>query len=437
MKNKMSSVYLQTLEACVGYAVKFMLNLFLARHLVASMYGDLALALKLLNIMAVLTLFGTNIGSNRFFAKYLQTGKKDAAESYMAWNIKLLSITFLISIVIALIAFGVMSGLHYFGVHHIERYHLSVYMIWLVPLAGICMILCSYLLSCDQALLSSFYKTILKYLLQLVLFILFVLIIGPIKSNVSIISIILAAFLALIFLSLFTMRKDIYSMLAKGVKEIKGTRLKKGKWFLTNSRLIGNNIFLTLVCTIDLLAVEFCSSREADVGFYAAALSIVGFIWLMPQGSYRSLRPKMAALLSQPKKHNILQRQINQTNAINAAFIFLVMSLIIVFEKPILLLFGPSYTAAEYIVSILALGTLLPCLSKAAPLLLTLGGHEKKIFFLTSLELLVLIIFVFPVTYFYGLIGTAIVSAIVSTLKAIITVFWTRKLTGIRAATLL
>src|SRR5690348_17012405 len=90
----------------LGYLTKFALNLFLAHHLTPARYGDYSVAIKLLDILVLVTLFGTNIGASRFLAKYLQYNSTHSAANYIAWNIKLVSVTFSIMLIVSLVIFS-------------------------------------------------------------------------------------------------------------------------------------------------------------------------------------------------------------------------------------------------------------------------------------------------------------------------------------------
>jgi O-antigen/teichoic acid export membrane protein len=146
------------LQALVGFFLQFGLGIFLARQLTESLYGDYNVAMKLLSILVILALYGTNTTANRFLAKYLKRHETNASGKYLAWNVKLLSVTFSVSLVVAMLAFIVMWILHYFNVQHINHYHLAVYSLWLVPFYAIAMIINSFLVSSEHAQISTFYS---------------------------------------------------------------------------------------------------------------------------------------------------------------------------------------------------------------------------------------------------------------------------------------
>jgi O-antigen/teichoic acid export membrane protein len=58
-----------------SYLINYSLNVILARHLSAHIYGDYSVAIKVLTIMVELALFGTQVGTKRFLAKYLDLNR--------------------------------------------------------------------------------------------------------------------------------------------------------------------------------------------------------------------------------------------------------------------------------------------------------------------------------------------------------------------------
>ncbi|MDX2347097.1 MAG: oligosaccharide flippase family protein [Legionella sp.] len=406
-------------QSLIGFFIQLGLGIFLARHLTESLYGDYNVAIKLLSILVTFSLYGTNVGANRFLAKYIQKHRLDSSIKYLAWNIKLLSITFLISLIIAFIAFIMMWGLHHLNVKHINHYHLAVYSLWLVPFFALAVIINSLLISSEHAQISTFYSRILKYLIILALFVLIALYIDPMLHNVSIILILFISSVVLSSISSLSINRDLLSMIYQGIKQIKATQLTEKKWMTTSSHLIANNILYAVICALDLLVVEVVAGSEVDTGYYAAALTITYVLWLVPASIYQELKPQLASLLKNKSKKQELQQRVKKINLISFVLLLLVSFFLIAFENQLLRLFGPSYLNAKTIVPILAVGYSVACYTRMSIVLLIMGGYEKIVLQSAVIEFLTMLILLIPSTYYYGIIGTAVATSIVITLKGI------------------
>jgi O-antigen/teichoic acid export membrane protein len=421
-------------QAFIGFFIQFGLGVFLARQLSESLYGDYNVAMRFLAILVVFALYGTDVGANRFLAKYLKKHQMQASGKYIAWNVKLLSVTFLISIVVAIMAFVVMWVLHYFDVQHINHYHLAVYSLWLVPFYSISVIINSFLVSSQHAQVSTFYSKILRYVIMFSLFVVIALYIDPMLHNISIILILFISSIILSFVSSLSMNRDLSAMFYRGIKQLKVTHLDEQGWMTTSSHLIVNNVFYTIICALDLLVVEVCASTEAETGYYAAALTITAVLALVPASIYQSLKPELAVLLKTEAKKNLLQKRLNKVNLIALILLALLAFALIVFKTELLSFFGPNYATAGTAVIILTIGSSISYYTQMSVVLMIIAGHEKLVLHGTVSELVGLFIFLVPATYYYGIVGTASVTSLAMITKGLsFTVIANKKL-GIKAS---
>ncbi|WP_131764305.1 oligosaccharide flippase family protein [Legionella drozanskii] len=365
--------------AVLGYILKILLNLFLARHLPASVYGDYSVAIRVLTILVTLALFGTNIGANRFFAKYLHLNEKTTATSYLAWNIKLLTVTFLIVFILAITSFGVMLTLHHLKIQDLNQYYLVAYVLWLVPFSAIATLMASFVLTSNRILLSSFYKSPLIYLVELTLFSLVVWYIDPGLNNLSIVFVLFLSFVLIIMISTLSINEEILILFRQGFKNLVGTSLSQREWLKTSSSLIANNIVFTVSCTLDLFAVKLFSISETHAGYYAAALSIASILWLIPTNAYQGLKYRLAVLLTREDGREELQYRLNKINALVISLVLVLIFLIAFFAKSLLYYFGPDYVKAEQELIILSIASGIACIGHVAPVLLVFAGYENKV----------------------------------------------------------
>ncbi|KTD46316.1 oligosaccharide flippase family protein [Legionella quateirensis] len=416
-------VYFLFILAVLGYLTKYALNLFLAHHLTPIRYGEYSVAIKLLDILVLITLFGTNVGASRFLAEYLELNSLRSAVDYIAWNIKLISVTFSIMLFISIIALILMSSLHYLGIHDISRYHLFVYILCVVPIAAIPALLQSFLL-CSQHIYSpTILSQIVLYALQLLIFgIISFFVIHPLDS-ITIATVILISFLLVTFITVLTMNTELWSIVILGIKKINHTEILNPAWIKASSRWIINTLIFQLISILDLIIVYVVGKNKLYVGYYAAVLTIIYLIWLLPATLYQGIKPKISNLLSSESGRLELQSLLNKTNAV-VIFILLVLSgLIIYFSTNLLSFFGPTYVAAKSALIILTFGACLGACTKIATLLLIYADFESTVVKIRGTQLVLMFVLVIPATYFYNITGTATATAIVMCVAPVVSIW--------------
>ena len=432
IKNTFFLLYLTIL----GFLLKFVFNIFLAKHLTADVYGDYNLALKILALLVSVSLFGTNVSAKRFLAKYLQVHKKSMATNYIVWNINLIRKTFSITLILALLSFALMVLLHFLGVQEINQYHLAIYMLWISPFAAIATLLETYLLCNNHILLPTFFADILRYIILLVVFIVCTQFFVHTLDNLTIVIILCISYVLLSLFILLSTNHKILLMLKSGLKTWRVSQNTDTDWYQTSLRMITNNIIFTVASVMDLLIVEVFSSSRLHVGYYAAVLTIVSIINLIPSNLYQELKSKISQLSESRAGLIKLQTYVDNANA----FVFLIITAlgltIIFFSKTLLLYFGPGYLYAYSALIILTIGTCFATMSGIARLLLVYTGFERLVLILNTVEVASLFMLVIPATYFFDITGTAASTAFILCIKPLVSVYFVRKKLGLRSVLL-
>ncbi|OGT37142.1 MAG: hypothetical protein A3F11_08205 [Gammaproteobacteria bacterium RIFCSPHIGHO2_12_FULL_37_14] len=429
-----SEVYVLFILTIVGYLAKYGLNIFLAHHVTTGMYGRYSVAIKVLDILVLLTLFGTNVGASRFLAKYLKFHSVQSTVNYIAWNIKLVSVTFSMMFIFSLILLGVMFFLHYLGIHGIRQYHLLVYILLIVPVAAIPTLLQSFLL-CSQHIYSpTILSQIVLYSVQLALFsIISLFVIYPLGSF-TIASVILISYLIVIPVTSLVINTELWSMVIFGFKRVRHAEVMDPTWIQASSRWIANTIIFQLICVLDLLIVYIVGKNPLSVAHYAAVLTIIYLIWLLPATLYQRIKPKISSLLTNESGRTELQTLLNKTNAIVISLVIGLGFLAIYFSTELLSYFGPTYIAAKPALIILTIGACIAACAKIATLLLIYGDFEHTMMLIRATQLVLMFVLVIPATYFYGITGTAIATAFVMCVGPILAIVIAHKKLGLRSA---
>ena len=426
-------VYILFILAILGYLTKYALNLFLAHHLTPIRYGEYSVAIKLLDILVLITLFGTNVGASRFLAKYLELNSLRSAIDYIAWNIKLISVTFSIMLVVSIIAFILMISLHYLGVQDIKEYHLFVYILWIVPIAAIPALLQSFLL-CSQHIYSpTILSQIVLYVLQLLIFWIITLwVIHPLNS-ITIATVVFISFLLVTFITALTINTKLWSMVILGIKNRNHAEVLNPAWIKASARWIINTLIFQLISILDLIIVYAVGTNKVYVGYYAAILTIIYLIWLLPATLYQGIKPKISNLLSSEAGRLELQSLLNKTNAVVTFLLLVLSSLIIYCSTELLSYFGPTYVAAKSALIILTVGACLGACTKISTLLLIYADFESAVVKIRGTQLVLMFVLVVPATYFYNITGTATATALVMCLAPVISIWIVHTRLGLRS----
>ena len=156
-----------------GYASSYGVNLFLARLLKASDYGDYSVALGVMSTCATLFLFGTDYAVLKFLPSYFENKSWDKAHGYLKHHAKLffiLSITFLL-LGGAIAAFYLLKWNNNLGMlSGISLFHPVMLFLWAIPFLIIVFFVGNVIFSLDHVYIATI---LTRLVLPILLFIFF------------------------------------------------------------------------------------------------------------------------------------------------------------------------------------------------------------------------------------------------------------------------
>jgi O-antigen/teichoic acid export membrane protein len=393
------------------------MNVFIARHLTAALYGDFSLALKFLLVVSNLVLLGTNLGAKRFLSELLSRRKFKDSQKYISWNLRFIRISFLILLIFALISLGVVLLLHYMGIHAIDEQHIVIFMLWIVPLSALCVLFCSYLIANNNVFIAIFLTEIARNSALLVFFILSIYFLDRAFTALHLTLVILAAYFVYFICMFCITRAQLPKIIKWSFEKLASTHTN---WSTTSLKLLSNGILFNFLCISDLLIIELFSGNESEVGFYSVASIIASFIFLVTNAVYNIVVPKIGYLLKTDR--NELQKLLNKMTILITVFLSIIVALLVAFIKKLLLHFGSSYLAAESSTIILVIATVLAAYSRSSVQLLVHSGDESFLLLTGIIELAVVVCVGIVATHFYGMIGMAITYAMSVTIKTVISI---------------
>lgn len=434
MKNVGLKIFLPWLMSLSGYFILYALNIFLANHMAPSLYGDYSLAFRLLNLSAVLLLLGTNVLSNKFLSRYLKKGDSTSALRYVSWNLNFITKPIYTIILASCIFFCVIWILHCFNIKDFASYHLTLYILWISPLAGLSVLLSNYLLSNNNVLISSFF---MEVGLNLILFIIFAVSILLLNHNITMSTITIVLFIVFLLIGsiqLFIAKRYLPILNTINLKKLKNDEISDNlEWQKVAYHYIANTTIYYFICFADLWLVELFHPSEHAVAHYAAIIVISTFLITLSGSIFYFIKPEISHLIEKKDSQKKLQRLVTIGSLFNASIIIVSLTGIIAFNQTLLSHFGPDYTNASTALIILVLGYAFraivanPCMP-----LLTFGGHERTLATSAILEAVTLVILGLILTYYYGIVGTSMATAIALVVKALIFYITVRKKMAIK-----
>ncbi|MCP4178744.1 MAG: amino acid permease [bacterium] len=413
----------------LAYIIKYVLNIILTRYLSPSDYGDLAVSLRIIIILSLLLLLGTNNSVKKYLTKYLFVKDMMRIKRFILWNLKVIYKSLVSYIIMLLILYLIILLLHVLSIRNMFSYHIALFYLPIAPLAAISVLFSSYILSNKWPVLFFFFRKIAVFIFSLILIgggILFY----NVDINLYTIGVFLLLAYGLVLISelilinkIFT-EHSIFSLVDDYKKRIEN-RKDKVLWLVDSFRMIGTQLIFNLIWAIDLFILEIVHNSNIDVGYYAAMLVLTNILLIIPSATTTLLVPNISSMISKGR-FDELQQNINLVNFINILILSLLLIILLIFSDTLLLVFGKGYNSAEVPFIILCFTYYLASIFVPGGKLLTFTKTEKQ-FIISITELLIVIICGIVLTLLWGLTGMALSVLVSITFKSIITFFIVRK----------
>jgi O-antigen/teichoic acid export membrane protein len=440
VENSILKLAIVSLLIAVGaYALKFIFNVVLSRHLGKTLYGDFSLGRMMMSLVGVLVLLGTATSSKKFFSKCLamDDDHHEASSSFVTWNLRLMLLSFCFLLALLLILTVVTMLLHLFEIKRFETYHLAFYMLWLAPILGLTILLTSYL-RCNKNL---YWSNVLGgagfYFIGLLLFIPAIYFLEISMDFSHLFLFVFGILVILLFLDVFLANHYMPSILFNGAKNIynefgEASHNDKKHWRMVSFTLVLNQVIFSTVCMIDIVMVELFANSEAKVGEYAACLTVWGLQFLLTNQVFSTFSYRISSLIDGEENKKILQRLISSGQTLNLTISAVVFIVICVFAKPILSTFGAHFETASLPLIILAVGGLISALIGPCASLLAYAGSEKSMLLISLFQFIILLALGVPFTIYFGIVGTASAGTASILFKSIVMQRMVKKRLGLR-----
>ena len=422
-KNK-TMIYMLLLGV-FGFASQYIFKVILTHYLTPSLFGDFNLALRVLTILTALSLLGTNISSMRFLSDYLHLRQDERVGHYIKWNIRIIRISFVICVVTAIVSYTSMYLLHIWNIKDIRSYHLSVYMLWLAPLASTLSLLNTYLLCANYPVNyaivanSSNFSSMIFFLVLVALY--------KVEEIDSLLLIIVLAsgFFLLILLDVYFIMKNapyLFGHILHSISIKKPAKIDPD-WHSVSIRLAINGLLIVFLYSLDIIILKLISPYPGSAGLYAATLTIAGSLFVIPRYIYSPIKAAVARFIATAEGRQFLEQTLKKSNQLLFGITIFLALIILIYSKSLLHHFGAGYVQADTALKILVVGFVVDAFAQPARAVLPYAGQETALLLFNGLTLLIAVVLGAILTYFYDMTGIAIATTLIYTFR-MVTLHW-------------
>lgn len=430
--------FILILIAIVAFFAKYCFNVLLTHVLPSGAYGNFSVAIKMLLLFSALLPLGSAVAAKRFLSKYIHQQDEEQASNYIRWNLYMLLIASVIFLLVLAGVIGTLKGFQIFDSRVISSYHIVFYLIFLAPLGALALLLANYLQCNNNIVIYNIISQIGKYFFYILAMLLTTYVLKLVYNYdvlwIMTLSVVGCVSLLGIFLLAFLLPGEIFRKVCSW-RRTKAPPVRD--WKITSFRLVINQALFSVLMTVDLLVAKLLVADSARVDQYAAMIMLASFAWVISISIY-SVLPAQISLHIEKKQitaPEVLQSKINQVNIINLLLVFLLGTLAIVFSRPIIGTFGPTYynAVSQWTFIILVVGFLVGGFSRPAAAVVMYSGNELWMIYLSIGELIMITVSAVVLTLLYGIIGTAIAASATILMKTAVLLLISHYRVGVRA----
>lgn len=378
-----------------GIAVTTGLHVVLARVMLQSEYGSYLFALNLATLSAVLAQAGLPNSAVRFLSQYVAQEKWDDWRGFLSVALKIVT-----ALSFALVALWTLALMVYPSV--VEQDSLStVYLSLLfIPVLALLHLVQECVRGCRMILLSQVFE---QLLVPLVMFAVVALIVVVDSSPVAID--VLLAHVALSFFAILFVGWRLL-LFIKGRSVVNDYSNQKN-WLTVSGSLFLTSAVSVLLVRLDVLVLGILGSMEI-VAPYAVAMKVATFLAFGAGAIVAAAGPRVSALYHQGDMVG-LQTLVSVTVRWSFLWTLVASTVVILFSKEILSVFGTAYADQWPVLWMLVVGQLFNAYAGLVTLLFSMTGHQndyvRVLLYSLSAHFVAL-----PLGYhFHGTIGVAVV----------------------------
>jgi len=402
----------------VGYLIRMVVDVLLARWLGVDIYGDYALTMRILWFTAVLVMLGMHEAVIKYIPKYISEKKWGNVRGLLLQSFKILLGMGLLAVVLGTLCAGVLLILVKADYIKHEFIHPIFFVLWLVPLFAFAIFFGNVLRSLNRLAAALIPLEIVLYSLLVVG--VFVLLLGIVKLTVlHVVFIFGFSLVSVIFIQLVS----LYFSLPKQVMRVPAVFFSR-RWLRVSRHFMFVGLGYESIKLVDIWFLEILAKKENSVGMFAAATLILGVYYVVSRSLQAIFAPMIAPLILN-KDHKALQSLMNVGNMILLATAFIFVAAIVIFGKNILSLFGQEFLIGYWPLVIVASSAFFTAMSNMSWTILMYSGHQKLITRITLIMFVVVCVvdvILIPHIGIYGAALSVLLSQMVSAIFCVVLV---------------
>jgi len=383
--------------AAAGYLFK----VYLARRLGPEALGIYALGMTITALMGLLNGPGLHQASVRFVATYVASGKNEHLRSFLIRSAGfLLATNIVLSSSVLLV--GPWIADHFYHTQALKPY------LWLFALIMFFGALTAFVGQVLQGYKDVLHRTGIANLVG-----------APLVMSLAIILIafgrglwgyifaqVVSAAVVLVLLL-----RMVWRLTPAAARHITGPLLPLEKEVLSFSTAVfGMGMLEFLLAQVDKILIAFYINAR-EVGIYAVITAIVSFVPIALQSVNQIFTPTIADLHSRGELE-LLGRLFQTLTKWVLAFTLPLATILMIFAKPVVAMFGPSFVEGWPVLVIGVLGQLINCGTGSVGYLLLMSGNQRRLIKVQATMAIVMIVINIITIPKWGINGAAVATAV-------------------------
>ncbi|QPK65678.1 lipopolysaccharide biosynthesis protein [Methylomonas sp. LL1] len=388
-----------------NYALMYWANIFLARHLAIDEFDDYSVAISLVTLLSTLATLGLEKYALRGIALCIERENWPRLRGFLRFSIRAI-------LLFSLLLMGIISlGLESFLAWQQADFHIAIAVYTgFLPVIALCLFLIEAITVYGQQILAlALYRFFLP-----ALFLLLVISLNDLRIAVTAVSAVLCFGIAWC-LTLLLMWITAHAASPSELRHAKTDTYRRRVWLKKSLPLLASSLMMTVLSSAGTIVLEILYPSQAVVGIYAVAMQTTALISLIGTSTNRYYLPMLVVLLERQDRQAIKMLLIKRLQLITG-FVAVFLTMISIWGREILDLFGPAFSQGYWVLLITAVGTAFMTLFSDSLYYLQFMGRNRTVVSLMSFFALSMLVLSFNLGALYGATGVAIAYAAPTTL---------------------
>jgi len=381
----------------VGYGISYATSIVLARTLGPEGYNDYAVAIASAAILVTLAEMGTGKFAMRIIPDFYERREWKLARGYVGFSLAIVLLNSTVLCVVVTVSEGIEA--QQFGSHAIGI------VVLFLPVMALLGFGIEFVMANNAVLRAAF---ILRVIVPVVtLFAILAWLTSVYELTVSAAAYCyafgsVAGLVVVWFLARRTTPKKVFSS---------GVEYQSKSWFLSALPFLYFGLLVSLFSKVGVLILELIHPEEAMVAVYSVAMDTGGFLYIVAKSTDKMYLPMMSLMIEHRDVRGMLRARRNR-RAVMGAICVVYFSIVALFGKQILSVFGPKFVEGFPALCIITAATCVWTLFSLAPAFLKYSRKNTLVVSLTAAALIANVVLCLILGKRFGSTGAAIAYAV-------------------------